>query len=150
MVGYVNDGFLIYRFVARNSQKYANILRDPRVSIAIGSDAPDPLEIEGLSLAGNASEVTDPNEFDYLSKLRSVRYAEYARLSPVPREAAAHLVSSRPNTDGVVLLWIAAEIISVLDQSKGFAHTDLIAFSERDLDLHLESRRHLWGGQGWT
>ena len=37
MVGYVNDGFMIYCFVARNAQKYANILRDPRVSIAIGS-----------------------------------------------------------------------------------------------------------------
>jgi hypothetical protein len=150
MVGYINDGFLIYSFVARNSQKYANILRDPRVSIAIGSDALDPLEIEGLSLAGKASEVTDPNEFDYVSKLRLVRYPEYARLSPVPGESATHRVSPRPNMDGVVLLRIAAEIISVLDYSKGFGHTDLIAFSERDLDLHLESRRHLWGGQGWT
>ena len=39
LVGYVNDGFFLYCFVALNSQKYANILRDPRVSIAIGSDA---------------------------------------------------------------------------------------------------------------
>ena len=62
-VGYVNDVFLLYFFVARNTQKYANILRDPRVSIAIGSDAPDPKDIRGLSLAGLAfpKSLIDPN-----------------------------------------------------------------------------------------
>jgi nitroimidazol reductase NimA-like FMN-containing flavoprotein (pyridoxamine 5'-phosphate oxidase superfamily) len=40
LVGYVNDGFLLYCFVAHNSQKHANIRRDSRVSVAIGSDAP--------------------------------------------------------------------------------------------------------------
>jgi len=73
MVGYVNDGFLLYCFVARNAQKYANILRDPRVSISLGSDAPRPLDIKGLSLAGKASEVTDQWEFDHVSGLRCHR-----------------------------------------------------------------------------
>src|SRR5271166_2739297 len=57
MVGYVNDGFLLYCFVARNAQKYANIMHDPRVSIAIGTDALHPLAIKGLSLAGRAAAV---------------------------------------------------------------------------------------------
>jgi hypothetical protein len=70
LVGYVHDGFLLYSFIADNSQKYANVLRDPRVSIAIGSDATQPLEIKGLSLAGKVSVVTDPGEFDYVSRLR--------------------------------------------------------------------------------
>jgi hypothetical protein len=48
----------------------------------------------------------------------------------------------------VVLLRIAPEIISVVDYSKGFGHSDLIAFSERDLDLHLESVSHPWDGHG--
>ena len=39
-VCYVNDGFLLYCFVARNSQKHANVLRDPRVSVAIGERRP--------------------------------------------------------------------------------------------------------------
>ena len=38
VVGYANDGLTIYCFVARLSQKYANIVRDPRVSAAIASD----------------------------------------------------------------------------------------------------------------
>lgn len=147
VVGYVNDGFLLYSFVARNSQKYANILRDPRVSIAIGSDAPNPLDISGLSLAGTASVVTDQGEFDDVSRLRLERYPEYASVSSASPEALVERIAPRPNTAGVVLLRIASEIISVLDYSKGFGHSDLIAFSDRDLDLHLESRRHLWDGQ---
>jgi hypothetical protein len=57
LVGYVNDGFLLYRFGVRNSQKHANILRDPRVSIAIGSDVSDPHSIKALSLAERASSL---------------------------------------------------------------------------------------------
>jgi hypothetical protein len=62
MVGYVNDGFFLYCFVARSTQKFANIQRDPRVSIAIGSDAANPMQVRGLSLAGHASEVNDRSE----------------------------------------------------------------------------------------
>jgi general stress protein 26 len=141
IVGYVNDGFLLYSFIARNSQKYANVLRDPRVSIAIGSDAPEPLNIKGLSLAGKVSVVTDQSELDHVSKLRLQRYPEYAHLPQLVGDAER--ISPRPDA---VLLRIASEIISVLDYSKGFGYSDLITFSDRDLDLHLESRRHLWGG----
>lgn len=146
IVGYVNDGFLLYSFVARNSQKYANIVRDPRVSIAIGSDALQPLDIQGLSLAGKACVVTDQGEFDYVSQLRLRRYPEYTSLPQRPGEASAQRIAPRPDLAGVVLLRIAAEIISVLDYSMGFGHSDLVTFSDRDLDLHLESRHHLWVG----
>jgi len=138
MVGYVNDGFLLYCFVARNAQKYANILRDPRVSISLGSDAPRPLDIKGLSLAGKASEVTDQWEFDHVSGLRLKRYPEYAALPPpVFREGPLLRISPQPLSTGVALLRISPEIISVLDYSKGFGHSDLVTFSERDLDVHL-------------
>ena len=145
MVRYVNDGFLLYSFVAGNSQKYANVLRDPRVSIAIGSDATQPLNIKGLSLAGTASVVSDQGEFDYVSRLRLQRYPEHA--GPPRMLDEAQRISRQPVAGRVVLLRIASDIISVLDYSKGFGHSDLITFSDRDLDLHLESRRHLWGGR---
>jgi hypothetical protein len=147
MVGYVNDGFLLYCYVVRNAQKYANVLRDPRVSIAIGSDAPRPLDIKGLSLAGMASVVTDQDEFDGVGALRLQRYPEYADLPPpVFHEGALLRISPQPSSAGVVLLRIAPEIISVLDYSKGFGHSDLVTFSERDLDVHVDSRRDRWDG----
>ncbi len=56
----------------------------------------------------------------------------------------AQRISPHPTSVGVVLLRIAPEIISVLGYSKGFGHSDLITFSERDLDLHIECLRHRW------
>lgn len=145
MVGYINDGFLLYCFVARNSQKYANILRDSRVSMAIGSDVADPHDIRGLSLAGKASVVTDTGEFDYVSGLRLQRYPEYASLSSsAGTNSAAQRMAARPASERVALLRIAPEIISVVDYSKAFGHSDLITFSERDLDLHIASLSHHW------
>jgi nitroimidazol reductase NimA-like FMN-containing flavoprotein (pyridoxamine 5'-phosphate oxidase superfamily) len=145
MVGYVNDGFLLYCFVARNSQKFVNIQRDPRVSIAIGSDAPRPSDIRGLSLAGRACAVTDKSEFEYVRRLRLRRYPEYAALpESTLREPAAQRVTPRPALAELVLLRIAPEIISVLDYARGFGTTHLVTFSERDLDVHIESRRYRW------
>lgn len=147
MVGYVNDGYLLYCFISRETQKYANILRDPRISIAIGSDSPDPLQIKGLSLAGLASEVTNASEFAEISRLRLRRYPEYAA---APQSASAGeaivRIAPEPPLERVALVRIAPEVISVLDYSKGFGHSDLVTFSTRDLDVHLESACRPWNG----
>jgi len=50
-IGYTNDGLVMYAIVGRESQKYANITRDPRVSIAVAKAYPQPLDIKGLSMA---------------------------------------------------------------------------------------------------
>jgi len=147
IVGYVNDGFLLYCFAARNSQKYANILRDPRVSIAIGSDASQPLDIKGISLAGKACVVTDQCELSHAAALRLKRYPEYAALPPpVVRDGDLQHLVSEPSPSGVVLFRIVPEIFSVLDYSRGFGHSDLVSFSERDLDLHMQTLGHRWDG----
>jgi len=143
----VNDGFLLYCFVARNTQKYANILRDPRISIAIGSDATDPLDIKGLSLAGKATEVDDLSEFEDVAKLRLKKYPEYALLkSPAPQNGELTRIAPRPSPARVALLRIAPDIISVLDYSQGFGHSELVTFSERDLDVHIGKLTHHWNG----
>lgn len=90
LVGYINDGFLLYCFIAHNSQKHAKILRDSRVSIAIGSDASNPLEIKGLSLAGRVSIVTDQRECEYVSGLRLKQYTDI-RGSAASKAAVARI-----------------------------------------------------------
>jgi general stress protein 26 len=145
IVGYVNDGFLLYCFVARSTQKYANIQRDPRVSIAIGSDAANPMEVRGLSLAGHASEVNDRSEFDEIAALRLRKFPEYAALPTTLARQDGHLrVSPAPKPSRVALLRIAPDIISVLDYERGFGHSELVTFSERDLDVHIETQSHPW------
>src|SRR6185369_1155157 len=64
VVGYANDGLVIYCLIARDSQKFANIQRDPRVALAIAKDYPQPLQIKGLSIAATIAEVGDQGERD--------------------------------------------------------------------------------------
>jgi len=142
-VGYVNDGFLVYCFIASNSQKHANILRDDRVSIAICSDALRPLDIKGLSLSGRASAVSDTAEFNHASRLRLRRYPEYA--TPIQGEdGSAARILPRPPATTVVLLRITPETFSLVDYSKGFGHSDVVTFSDSDLDIHIASLAHRW------
>src|SRR5262245_5863758 len=69
VVGYANDGLIIYCFIARDGQKFTNIAADPRVSMAIAKDYPQPLQIKGLSLAGRALLVEDRSEVDHGQQL---------------------------------------------------------------------------------
>jgi general stress protein 26 len=145
LVGYVNNGFLLYCFVARSTQKFANIARDPRVSIAIGSDAADPLKVRGLSLAGHASEVDDQAEFNEIAALRLKKFPEYGALpAPLARQDGDLRIAPAPKPARVALLRIAPDVISVLDYEHGFGHSELVTFSERDLDVHLETVSHPW------
>lgn len=132
-VGYVNDGLIIYCFVARDGQKYANISRDPRVSLAIAKDYPLPLQIKGLSMAARAVVVEDKGEIDHATRLLLKRYPEYK-------------VMPRPDPAAVPMLRITPEIVSILDYSKGFGHTDLVRVTDNDLEEYVESRRHHWAG----
>jgi hypothetical protein len=54
MVGYANDGILLYFIVSRLGQKFENIQRDDRISLAIGRDFHDPSSIKALSIAAYA------------------------------------------------------------------------------------------------
>ncbi len=131
VVGYCNDGLIIYCLIARDSQKYANLAADPRVSITIANDYPQPLMIKGLSLAGRAAESREPGEIARVRTLLLRRYPEY-KVMPPPDPAAIRLMRITP------------EIVSVLDYSKGFGHADLVRVSENDLAEYIESRRHHW------
>ncbi|HMK80620.1 MAG TPA: pyridoxamine 5'-phosphate oxidase family protein [Xanthobacteraceae bacterium] len=133
IVGYANDGLIIYCLIGRDSQKFANLIRDPRVSIAIGNDYPQPLQIRGLSLAGQAVVVEDQGEIDHVIGIMLRRYPEYKVMPP-------------PDPSTIALLRITPEIVSILDYSKGFGHTDLVRVSTSDLAEHIEARRHHWAG----
>lgn len=133
IVGYANDGLIIYCFIARDGQKFENLARDPRVSIAIGNDVRQPLQIRGLSMAARAEPVEDRGEINHAYALQLQRYPEY-KIMPQPDPAA------------VPLMRITPEIVSILDYSKGFGHTDLVRVTDRDLADVIESRRHHWAG----
>jgi hypothetical protein len=112
-VGYVNDGLTIYFLCSPQSQKAANLARDNRVSLTIDHDVNDPMAITGLSMAAQAQPVTDPGEVAKAMNLLGTRHPEYMSL-PMPRP------------EEIAVYRVLPKMISILDYSKGFGHSDLV------------------------
>ena len=114
-VGYANDGFALYFLCGKDSQKAANLARDNRVSLAIDDDTPQVLEIAGLSMAARAEVVNDTAEGERALHLLFQRYPEQKSMpGPMPTRADVRIFRLTPS------------VISVLDYSKEFGHTDLV------------------------
>lgn len=132
MVSYANDDILIYFIVSRQSQKFANIERDDRVSLVIGHDFHDPSTIRGVSIAARASEVRDPRQRAQAVKLLLERHPGLRKLE---RPEAGHSAVMRANP----------EIITILDYSKGFGHSDLLTVGAGGLTEMTAARDDDWG-----
>ena len=115
-VGYANDGLTLYFLCGPESQKAQNLARDNRVSLTIDHDTPQVMEITGLSMAARAKAVTDPAECERALRRLMLRYPEQKSLPlPIPSPADVRIFRVTPT------------VISVLDYSKGFGHTDLVS-----------------------
>jgi hypothetical protein len=112
-VGYASDGLTVYFGCGSQSQKARNIARDNRVSAAIDKDHENWGEIEGLSLAGTAVRVTDAEELSRVNGLFSAKFPQVRAFSADLR-AAMDIYRLTPT------------VISVLDYTQGFGHTDLV------------------------
>jgi nitroimidazol reductase NimA-like FMN-containing flavoprotein (pyridoxamine 5'-phosphate oxidase superfamily) len=114
-VGYASEGLTLYFLCGLDSQKAANLARDDRVSLTIDQDTSDIMAIAGLSMAGHARAVTDPAEAGRIMQMLFTKYPEQASLpGPIPKPEDVRIVRVTPT------------VISVLDYSKGFGHTDLV------------------------
>ena len=51
-----------------------------------------------------------------------------------------------PTRHAVPTLRLTPEIVSVIDYSKGFGHSDLFSVGDDDLAEFIEARRHHWAG----
>lgn len=114
-VGYVNEGLTLYFLCGLDSQKAKNLARDDRLSLTIDHDAADLLAITGLSMAARAQAVDDRAEAEKVLRMLPLKYPE---AQPLPMKM--------PSPGEVRLFRVTPSVISVLDYSKGFGHTDLI------------------------
>ena len=115
-VGYANEGLTLYFLCGPHSQKAANLARDDRVSLTIDHDTPQVMEITGLSMAAHAKAVTDQAEGEKALHLLMMRYPPQEGPLPLPM----------PTPADVRIFRLTPKVISVLDYTKGFAHTDLV------------------------
>jgi nitroimidazol reductase NimA-like FMN-containing flavoprotein (pyridoxamine 5'-phosphate oxidase superfamily) len=132
MVSYANEDILIYFIVSRQSQKFANIEKDDRVSIAIGRDFHDPATIKALSIAARASEVRDPEQRERAVRLLLERHPGLRKLE---RPEPGHSAVMRANP----------EVITILDYAKGFGHADLLTVGPGGLTDMTAARDDDWG-----
>ena len=114
-VGYVNEGLELYFLCGLDSQKAKNLALDDRISLTIDHDTADLMAITGLSMAAHAHPVTDRAEAEKILRMLPLKYAD---APPIPMKM--------PSPDEVRLFRVTPKVISVLDYSKGFAHTDLV------------------------
>jgi PPOX class probable F420-dependent enzyme len=119
-VGYANDGLTMYFICAATSQKAENIARDNRISLTIDADTSDPMAITGLSMAARATPVTDQAEIGRMIQLLVGKYPEYTAMPS-------------PDMSQITVMRVVPEVVSILDYSKGFGHTDQVHVGEVDL-----------------
>ncbi|SRR5579883_159086 len=117
-VGFAHDGLTLYFLCGPDSQKASNLALNDRVSLTIDHDTPQVMEITGLSMAAHAQRVVDRVEAKKALGLLMERYPEQPSL-PLPM----------PKPEEVAIFRVKPEVISVLDYSKGFGHTDLTRVS---------------------
>lgn len=118
-VGYANEGLTLYFLCGLNSQKATNLAGDDRVSLTIDHDTSDIMAITGLSMAGHAQAVTDLDEAGRVTRMLARKYPQQA---PLP--------GPMPGPEEVRIFRVMPTVISVLDYSKGFGHTDLVSIAD--------------------
>ena len=114
-VGYASEGLTLYFLCGLESQKAKNLARDNRLSLAIDHDTDNVMAISGLSMAAHAKPIIDHAEGERVLQMLSDRYP-----------AAANAGMTMPPPEAVRLYRVTPKVISVLDYSKGFGHTDLV------------------------
>jgi nitroimidazol reductase NimA-like FMN-containing flavoprotein (pyridoxamine 5'-phosphate oxidase superfamily) len=111
VVGYANDGLLVYFMISRASQKLANIQKDERVAIAVAREPEDVRKIRAVFAGALASEVTDPDQREHAWKLLAERHPNLADYElPDPSQSA--------------MMRALCKHISILDFEEGLGHAD--------------------------
>jgi len=116
-VSFVHDGLDLFFGCAPMCQKARNIDRDGRVSLTIDRDYKDWNQIRGISASGMAEPVMRLEDRARVERLMLDRFPQLEHYAPDVEDEDVLFVRVRPT------------VISVLDYTKGFGHTDLVILS---------------------
>jgi nitroimidazol reductase NimA-like FMN-containing flavoprotein (pyridoxamine 5'-phosphate oxidase superfamily) len=113
-VSFAHQDTALYVGIGRRSQKAANIRTNAKVSLTINLPYDDWHEIKGLSMSALAEILDDPAEADAARACLERRFPEVAAWGGPDMAAEVAFLRIRP------------QMVSVLDYSKGFGHTELV------------------------
>lgn len=132
IVGYANDGLVIYFLIYRSSQKFANIQHDDRVSIAVGEEPRELRELKAVFAGAHAREVTDTKEGEHAWRLLVRRHPNLAAFAV-------------PEGSETAMMRVVCQYVSVLDYSKGLGHNEALTIGGDDAAMTHSSRTEDWG-----
>ena len=116
IVGYANEGWSLYFLIYRNSQKLANVLRDNRVAITVGSEPSDIRNIKAVYAGCEAFELDELAERSHAWNLLAQRHPNLTDLAP-------------PQSSEVATMVARCRHVSVLDYTQGLGHTESVTVS---------------------
>jgi nitroimidazol reductase NimA-like FMN-containing flavoprotein (pyridoxamine 5'-phosphate oxidase superfamily) len=119
-VSYANDGMTIYVSVGLDSQKARNIQHSDKVSLTINRPYAAWKQIQGLSMAATAHIVSGADELEHARACMLRKFPDLKKV--IANEHSIPWNSS-------VFLRIAPQVISLLDYTQGFGHTELYRVS---------------------
>lgn len=111
VVGYANVGLLLFFLIFRSSQKFANIAKDNRVSVAVAPEPRNLGELQAVYAGGFASEVVDAEERELGWKLLVQRHPNMASLEA-------------PSSSGAAMMRFQCKYVSVLDFAKTWGESE--------------------------
>jgi nitroimidazol reductase NimA-like FMN-containing flavoprotein (pyridoxamine 5'-phosphate oxidase superfamily) len=114
IVGYANEGWSLYFLIYRDSQKFANIVRDNRVAITVGCEPSEIQQIKAVYAGCNALELTDLADRSRAWNLLAERHPNLTDLAP-------------PQNADVATMVAHCRHVSILDYTKGLGHTESIS-----------------------
>jgi general stress protein 26 len=113
-VSFAHDGLTFYVGIGKHSQKAHNIRGNNKVSLAVTLPYHNWNEIQGLSMSGIAELLEDPAECEKAKECLGRRFPQLAQWAGTDMAAEIAFLRIRP------------QVISVLDYTKGFGHTELL------------------------
>lgn len=114
IVAFAHDGLDLYVAVDASSQKAKNIRRNGKVSVAVGRDHRDWGKIRALSMAAHAQVLRKPADIERAQALLGERFPQMKAMGEAD------------NYEGWAFLRIAPLVVSMLDYTQSFGHTELV------------------------
>jgi len=118
-VSFAHDDMTLYVGIGRHSQKAANVRASGKVSLTVNLPYEGWRNIKGLSMSALAEVLEDPAAVDAARACLERRFQEVSAWGGPDMAAEVAFLRIRP------------QVVSVIDYSKGFGHSELVTVDIR-------------------
>lgn len=111
-VAFANEGIALYFCCDSASQKAKNLRKNDKVSATIDRESRDWSKIKGLSLGGHAQLLKGKREREHAYEVLVRKFPE--------------MTDYQPGDPAMAFVRVHPSVISLLDYTQGFGHTELV------------------------